>query len=166
MTAAPAVTAASRVTAPKKAAKAPAKNGSAPAKKGTSPAKKAPDSASTRRRRAVESAGSALKRELTGDRDTVGITVLIRQAARVADRLENIDRVLSGDGDAWLRMSLPRSDAKRGRVIVEARVDDLVKEERAQTTVLRSLLSEIHRQRSGLPGAPPGPDEDDDLAVE
>lgn len=150
----------------RKAAKAPAANGSAPAKKGTPPAKKAPVPAKKRRGRPPESAGAALKRELSGGRDTVGITVLIRQAARVADRLENIDRVLSGDAEAWIKVSLPRSDAKRGRIIVEARVDDLVKEERSQTTVLRSLLSEIHRQRSGLPGAPPGPDEDDDLDVD
>lgn len=153
--------------AAKKAAPAPAKNGSAPAKKATSPAKKAPAPAAKRRRPAPETPGAALKRQLTDKRDTVGITVLIRQAARVADRLEQIDRVLSGDGEAWIKVAgLPRSDEKRGRIVIEARVDDLVKEERSQTTVLRSLLAEIHRQRSGLPGGVPPGEEDDDLAVE
>lgn len=144
----------------------PQKNGSKPPKKGSPPAKKGASPAEKRRNRAAETPGAALKRQLSTERDTVGITVLIRQAARVADRLENIDRVLSGDGDAWIRVGIPRSDEKRGRVLVEARVDDLVREERSQTTVLRSLLAEIHRQRSGLTGGPPGPDEDDDLDVE
>lgn len=136
------------------------------ASKGAAPAKKAAPRAATGRRRAVESPGAAIKRQLSTDRDSVGVTVLIRQAARVADRLENIDRVLSGDAAVWMKVGLPRSDEKRGRVMVEVRVDDLVREERSQTTVLRSLLAEIHRQRSGLPGDPSRPDEDDDLNVD
>jgi len=94
------------------------------------------------------------------------VKALIRQAARHADRLEAIDRVLSGDAKAWATVGLPRI-TDGGVAKIEVRVDDLVKEERSQATALRSLLAEIHRQRSGLPGLPPGPgQEDDDLKVE
>ena len=145
----------------KKAAKTGVAKGAAPAKKA---AKRAPTGRKRAATGAAESTGARLRRELTQERDSVGVTMLIRQAARVADRLENIDRVLSGDARAWVRVGIPRLDTDGGRVVVEVTVDGLVKEERAQTTVLRNLLSEIHRQRSGLPGAPPG-DEDDDLDV-
>lgn len=87
--------------------------------------------------------------------------MLIRQASRVADRLEAIDALLKGDADAWLTVSLPRSDAKRGRVMVEVQVDGLVKEERAQSVLFRSLIADIYKQRAGLGGD--NDDDDDDL---
>lgn len=112
-----------------------------------------------------KSAGERLRAELARDGDTVGIAVLIRQAARVADRLDAIDRLLTGSADAWLVVSLPRSDEKRGQLVVEVRVDSLVVEERNQTTLLRHLLSEVHRQRAGIHMAVSSGDEDDDLDV-
>jgi hypothetical protein len=104
--------------------------------------------------------GGKLRAQLTKPGDTVGRTILIRQASRIADRLEQIHQLLSGSADAWLAVSLPRSDGKRGRVLVEVRVDGLVVEERNQTTLLRHLLADIERT-----GPPPGPkvDDDDDL---
>lgn len=160
---APAAEPPKRPSAAKQAAKTPAKKGSTPAKKAPKRA-----AAGTKRARtgAKETPGGRMRRELARAGDTVGIEVLIRQAARVADRLENIDRVLSGDGATWTTVGIPRSDEKRGRIVVEVRVDNLMVEERSQTTLLRHLLAEIHRQRSGLPGGPPPPDEDDDLDVD
>lgn len=155
--AAPAKTPARRAPA-KKAAKAGAKKGSAPAKK-------AAPQASAGRSRAKESDGAQLKREISQDRDTVGVKVLIRQAARVSDRLQSIGEVLDGSATAWRRVGIPRLDTDGGRIEVHVNVTDLVKEERAQSALLRNLLGEIHRQRAGLPGGGVPPDEDDDLDV-
>lgn len=104
--------------------------------------------------------GAKLRADLAKPGDTVSRTILIRQAERIADRLEQIHQLLSGSADAWLSISLPRSDAKRGRVVLEVRVDGLVVEERNQTTLLRHLLADIDRT-----GPPAGPraDDDDDL---
>lgn len=153
-----------RVPAAKKAAKTPVK-------KGATPAKKAAPRASTGTKRAAPGARTPLsvqiRDQLGRDGEPVGTAILVRQAARVADRIERIDAVLSGDADAWVRVGIPRSDDKRGRIVVEVRVDDLVKEERQQTALLRNLLAEIHRQRSGQPADPPDPSkEDDDLDVD
>jgi hypothetical protein len=98
-------------------------------------------------------AGERLTRELSRDSDPYELRLLITQAARHADRLESIHNVLTGDRKSWMRITSQLGDA------IEVHVDDLVKEERQQTTVLRHLLAEIHRQRAGIPM---GDDDDDD----
>jgi hypothetical protein len=153
-----------RAPAAKKAAKAPAKKGAAPAKKATKRAaparKRAPAASKT-------SLAVQIRDQLGRAGDPVGTTILVRQAARVADRIERIDELLTGDAKAWARVGIPRLDTDGGRIVVEVRVDDLVKEERQQTTLLRNLLAEIHRQRSGQPPDPPDPSkEDDDLDID
>lgn len=153
-----------RPPAAKKAAKAPAKKGVAPVKKATKRAaparKRAPAASKT-------SLAVQIRDQLGRAGDPVGTTILVRQAARVADRIERIDELLTGDAKAWARVGIPRLDTDGGRIVVEVRVDDLVKEERQQTTLLRNLLAEIHRQRSGQPPDPPDPTkEDDDLDVD
>lgn len=110
---------------------------------------------------AVPSAGDLIRAEMSIDGDPIGITMLIRQAARLADRLEAIDKLLSGQADAWALLSLPRSDDKRGRVIVEVQVDDALKEERAIATLFRHVVADIYRQRSGRKGGGNGDDDDD-----
>jgi hypothetical protein len=100
---------------------------------------------------------------LTRKGDSVELSLLIRQASRIAERLEAIDRLLSGSADAWAVVSLPRTDSKRGRVVVEVQVSDLVREERAQSVLFRGVLADIHRQRAGLPAGGDDGDEDDDL---
>ena len=154
-----------RAPAAKAAAKAPAKTGAAPAKKATKRAVPARKRAPTGTRRPLS---EQIRSELGRDGDPVGTTILVRQAARVADRIERIDELLSGDAKAWARVGIPRLDTDGGRIVVEVHVSDLVKEERQQTTVLRNLLAEIHRQRSGQPADPPDPSkkEDDDLDVD
>ena len=154
---------AKRVAAVKKSA--PARK--VQARKGIQPAKKAAKRASTRAKKAPAgakpSSGAQLRADLPRKGDGVGITLLIRQAARVADRLDDIDSILSGNTDAWLKLKLPRSDAKRGRIWVEVKIDALLIEERNQSTLLRHLLREIDRQRGDDPD---DPDEDDDLDID
>lgn len=153
-----------RAPAAKTAAKAPAKTGAAPAKKATKRAAPARKRAPTGAKRPLS---AQIRDELGRNGDPVGTTILVRQAARVADRIERIDELLSGDAKAWARVGIPRLDTDGGRIVVEVHVSDLVKEERQQTTVLRNLLAEIHRQRSGQPADPPDPKkEDDDLDVD
>jgi hypothetical protein len=145
---------------------APVKAAKTPAKKGAAPAKKAAKRASTGSKRVPAGAkltpGAQLIADLTQKGDPVGVTVLIRQAGRTMDRLEQINAVLSGDGETWLKLSLPRSDAKRGRIWIECKVDGLLVEERNLTTLLRHVLREIDRQRGGNGGGN-GEPEDDDL---
>lgn len=124
-------------------------------------------SAVSGRRRAASgarpAAGERLRAELAKDGDPYGITVLINQAARVADRLEVLDRLLSGDDPTWLKIDGARVvevTPKTVAVIVEVRVDNPILEERQQTTVFRHLLAQIHQQRANIPG---GGDDDDDV---
>lgn len=97
--------------------------------------------------------------DLTKPDDPVTMTLRIRQAARCAARLDQLADLLNGDADAWCKVSIPRSDAGRGRVYVELKVDDLVREERAQSKLLRELLDAISRARGedGDPAKPKPP---------
>lgn len=102
----------------------------------------------------TESAGTRLVHALSSPSDPFSLEVLIIEAGRVADRLEKLDRLLSGDEDTWLRLQSGRDD------VLEVRVDGVMAEARQQATVLRQLLSEIRRVRGD---SAPGPDEDDPL---
>lgn len=118
------------------------------------------------RRNAVRSVGERLRVDLEKPNDTVAMTLRIRQAIRCAERLDQLDALLSGRADAWVKVSIPRSDAGRGRVYVDVKVDDLVREERAQSKLFRELLDGIERARSGDTKAPPGPKAKDVLEVD
>lgn len=83
--------------------------------------------------------------------DPADLTVLIVEAARVKDRLDQLNLALSTDG--LLDM------IEKGGGIVEIRVDNAMVEARQQVTALRLLLSDIGRRR-GVGGG----DEDDGLA--
>jgi hypothetical protein len=108
-------------------------------------------------------AGGRLREQLDPKRGPVGIEALIDAAARCADRLEVLDRLHHGDGDAWLRPELvrliaeatPARERKAFYVDVALRIDNTIAEERQQTKLLASLLSDIYRQRANLPPAPP-----------
>jgi hypothetical protein len=107
-------------------------------------------------------AGERLRTELAKDGDPYGLTVLINQAARVADRLEGLDRLLSADESVWLRLdavSVVELSPTVAEVRVDVRVDKPLVEERNLSTVLRHLMADIHRQRANIPGG--GNDEDD-----
>jgi hypothetical protein len=100
-------------------------------------------------------AGERLLADLGRDDDCYRITVMVVEAARIADRLEKLAALLAGEKSAWATVRIGRDG------IAELKVDNALGESRHQATCLRGLLAEIHRQRAGIPM---GPDEDDDLA--
>lgn len=103
--------------------------------------------------------GEKIRADLAKDGDPPGVTLLIRQAARCADRLEALDRVLRGDASGWLRLEsaavVPRDGKVPARLTVELKIDAAVTEERQQSKLLATLLADIHRQRASMPPAPP-----------
>ncbi len=104
---------------------------------------------------AKPTAGERLVADLSREGDPYRIEVMVVEASRIADRLERLDAVLSGDKSAWLSLRLGRDKQ------LEIRVDSALQEARSQATCLRGLLYEIHRQRAGIAI---GPDDEDDLA--
>lgn len=100
-------------------------------------------------------AGQRLWSSLATEADPYSLTVLIIEACRVADRLDELSAVLSGNVDAWLRLT----EDRRGDI--EVRVDGALVEARQQAVVLTRLLSEIRRVRGGLGDSDP---DDDGLA--
>ncbi|KZM70767.1 hypothetical protein [Nocardia terpenica] len=97
--------------------------------------------------------GEKLCRALELPTDGYEITVLIIEAARVGDRLEQLNSILTGAVDVWTRLSTGRDGT------LEIRVDAALQEARQQAGTLRQLLAEIRRQRGGYE-----PDEGDVLA--
>ncbi|KPG49498.1 hypothetical protein AN916_20875, partial [Mycobacteroides immunogenum] len=77
----------------------------------------------------------------------------------------------SGVESSWVRLDLrgivaaaDDNGKNPATVIVEAKIDSTIAEERQQTTLLRHLLAEIHKQRAGSMGPNGGGgSEDDDL---
>jgi hypothetical protein len=100
-------------------------------------------------------AGERLVDDLTGENDPYSITVMIKEAGRIADRLDKLADLLSGGRSSWLQLRIKPDQ------VLEVRVDSPLAEARHQATVLRHLIAEIHRQRAGIPLPP---DDDDDLA--
>lgn len=85
--------------------------------------------------------------------DDAAVTALEVEAARIVDRLDRLDRLVSGDVAHWARLAMGRDG------VIEVRLDAALPEARQQANVLRQLLVEIHRRKS------PGPQgDDDDLA--
>lgn len=78
---------------------------------------------------------------------------MIIEAGRVADRLEQLDDLLSGKRSSWLHVRVNRDQ------VIEVQVDKALQEARQQAGVLRQLLGEIHKQRAGISMGP----EDDDV---
>ena len=149
-----------------KATTAPANEPTAQNNGASAGAKTVPDGpkrAPARRRRARigprQGAGDRLTADIAKPGDTAALKLLITQAARCADRLEALDRVLRGDASTWLRLEaaalVDRGGKVPARVTVELKVDDAVREERQQAKLFATLLADIHRQRAALPPAPP-----------
>lgn len=94
-------------------------------------------------------AGARLAREMAGKQDSFERKTLITQAARLADRLEVLDRLLSGDAGAWLAVKIAGQST-----IATVVVTDVVREERQLSEVLRKLMMDIGK----LGGTGNGPD--------
>ena len=101
---------------------------------------------------AAPSAGRRLVEALSQPSDAFTITVLVVEAGRIADRLEKLDGILSGDVATWAQLL----DGRDG--VVEVRVDDALRHAGQQVTILRQVLGEIARQRSLTPSGD-GPDD-------
>jgi hypothetical protein len=93
--------------------------------------------------------------DLSRPDDPYGISVMVTEAGRIADRLDKLAWLLAGKASSWLSLKLGRGNQ------LEVRVDNALGEARHQATTLRGLLAEIHRQRAGIPLVD---DDDDDLA--
>ena len=63
--------------------------------------------------------------------------VLLEEACRIADRLDQLDRILKGDVDVWCSLA----DARDGTI--EVRVDGALIEARQQANVLRQLVAAL-----------------------
>ncbi|EKT83052.1 terminase small subunit [Rhodococcus phage Mbo4] len=102
------------------------------------------------------SAGRRLFDSLHDATDPYSLTVQVVEACRIKDRLDQLDRILSGEEELWLRLVTSRGDAE----VLEIRCDSALQESRQLATVLRQLLAEIRR----LKDANTAPDPDDGLA--
>jgi acyl-CoA synthetase (AMP-forming)/AMP-acid ligase II len=106
-------------------------------------------------RRAAESAGKRLIRELSQPGDSYSIKTLIERAGQTADWLTRLDGVLNGDRREWMSLKI-------GTETVEVVVNNALREARQLQTELRHLLGEIFRQRANIPMS----DDDDDVLAD
>jgi len=65
--------------------------------------------------------------------------VLIEEACRIADRLDQLDRLLRGDVDEWIRIELPSLDS----VDLVMKVNPLLSEARQQAATLQRLVASL-----------------------
>jgi hypothetical protein len=96
------------------------------------------------RAKATPTAGDRLVSDLSRDDDAYSIKVMVTEAGRIADRLDRLAALLSGERSAWATVSIGRDG------VAELKIDKALQEARAQATTLRGLLYEIHRQRAGI----------------
>lgn len=64
--------------------------------------------------------------------------VLLEEACRIADRLDRLDALLSGEGDAWLRLRV-NDDGTEVRVVM----DGALSEARQQANVLKQIVAAL-----------------------
>jgi hypothetical protein len=86
--------------------------------------------------------GRRLWREITEGYDLVekpAELVMLEEACRIADRLEKLDEILSGDVDEWMRLQLPREGSGTVRVVV----DGALAEARQQANQLKQLVAAL-----------------------
>jgi hypothetical protein len=100
---------------------------------------------SKRQPRTKPTAGERLLEALARPGEPFAIGVMVEESARIADRLERLDALLSGEKSAWMQVKLGREKQ------LEIKVDNALQEARSQATALRGLLAEIWRQRAKVP---------------
>lgn len=77
--------------------------------------------------------------------------VLLEEACRIADRLDRLDAVLSGDRDAWMRFHVSDDGAE-----VTVVVDKPLSEARQQAVALRQLVAELRQGTAEKPSGQEG----------
>ena len=84
--------------------------------------------------------GEALWRSLGGHTTTDGArAALIAEACRLADQLDKLDQIISGDDATWLQLEIP--DGRPIKLIVP--IQNAIAERRQSVTVFRHVLSQL-----------------------
>lgn len=98
--------------------------------------------------------GRRLWRQVTADGPELqpGERVLLEETCRAADRLDQLDRILRGDEDAWMRLHSRNEDGS----IVQVVLNNALAEARQQQTTLARLLAELRQTRAVPAGKPKG----------
>lgn len=92
--------------------------------------------------------GRRLWRDLTdGKAIEPAQRVLIEEACRIADRLDRLDALLTGDAEDWVRLVDDRGDPERQTVVI----DKPLAEARQQATALKQIIAEL-RQAGAVAG--------------
>lgn len=94
--------------------------------------------------------GQRLWGELTKVSPEPAARVLIEEACRIADRLDKLDRLLTGEADDWLGIVEAKGDPDRQELVITAPLA----EARQQAGALKQLLAEL-RQATGRGAAKP-----------
>jgi hypothetical protein len=76
--------------------------------------------------------------------------VLIEEACRIVDRLEKLDRLLTGDAESWIDLISKRGDPELAEVVINAPLA----EARQQALALKQIFTEL-RQLGVLAAADP-----------
>jgi hypothetical protein len=99
------------------------------------------------------SRGRRLYREVAAEHPDLGARqrVVLEEAARTADRLEKLDRILRGDDRVWAYVDVP--DVGRMQLIIEKPMA----EARAQQASLARLLSELRHMLAPADSKPEAP---------
>lgn len=121
----------------KKAAATSADTGPKTARK---PAESGPKPAKLVRKGRRPSAGARFRRAIDWKDAPAEAELLITRGARLADRLEVLGRLLDGEPDAWLKVKIAGA-------VATVVVDDVLREERQLSEVLRKVIMDIRKLR-------------------
>ncbi|WP_285554862.1 hypothetical protein [Actinoplanes regularis] len=91
--------------------------------------------------------GERLWREMKGDDLPPATRVLLEEACRIADRLDQLDRLLGGTARDWVSLVEKKGDPERQCVVI----DKPLAEARQQATALKQLIAEIRAAGAGKP---------------
>lgn len=89
--------------------------------------------------------GAALYESLTDPADTPELSALVLEAARIKDRLDRLDAIITGEEESWARLVTARGGDD---TVLEVRIDSAMTEARQLATVFRQMLESIARRRS------------------
>lgn len=84
--------------------------------------------------------------------------VLLEEACRIADRLDQLDALLRGDAEVWCRLVFDDRYQE-----YELRIDSSLMEARQQANTLRQLVASLPLKEAGGDGDDDGWLDDDDL---
>jgi hypothetical protein len=101
-------------------------------------------------REAFKARGRRLWDEMGGGNLSGGRKVLLEEACRLADRLDGLDRLISGTARDWLEIVESKGDPERQELVV----DKLLAEARQQAVALKQIVTEL---RAGAASAPDQP---------